>query len=942
MSSDASMSKPRAEAAAPPLGQARWQVRLLGAVEAFDGQQRIERFPSRAVAALLARVASAPERAHSREELVELLWPGVELPVGRNRLRQALSTLKSLLEPPGVPGAAVLQADRLSVRAVRGALGCDALDFERLARGGRAAEARALYGGEFMPGFYDEWIDDERQRLAALRDHLGTPGPQAPAVAAVGPSARPAPAAATAHGWSEMRSQARLPSYLTRLFGAEHQAARLRSQVLSHRLVTLLGPGGAGKTRLTVDVAQALQEQPPWSPRHDDREQAFERVAFVSLVSCNSAAQLVDAVAAVLPAAVAASPPLQRLLDALAGSRTLLVLDNFEQLVDAAAGTVAELLARLPLLHVLVTSRRLLGLDGEREFALAPLALPAPETPLAEAAANPAVALFVDRARAARADFHLGERQCAPIVALVRALQGMPLAIELAASRVRSFAPAEMLTLLQRPAVAGETPGLDLLARSGPRTGLDPRHASMQRAIEWSWGLISPELQALMGALTVFHGGCSAAAAASVFAGHHPDPATHLLLDEAVSHSLLQAMPGDDGELRFSPYEPVREYAGARLTVAQAAHWRAAHRAWMQRWATELPVTPPLAQARAEMDNLCAALASAVRDGVPDQAVRLLLQLRRLLEDVELPTVGLTHAQAAVQQCADATQQSRGHSLLGPLLLQAGRHAEGQAQALAGLESLPADQPALRARALHSLARVRWRSRREATETLPLLDEAQHLAEAADDVEVQAGVMALRAFVSNVHARDHVRARALHAGALALWQQLGNQHAVHGGLYNLATTDHHAGRHAQALASLTQLIEAARALQDWRRLSQASNVAALSHAALLAWPQAQAALCEAVRISWQHNAAHDLIYPLWNLPPVLAHRRQPVAALQLAAFVAAYWRHRAGPLSRSDERDGLRVRRLAARLLDAQACAAAWAEGERLTLAQAVHLALQA
>jgi DNA-binding SARP family transcriptional activator len=99
----------------------RWQVRLLGTLEAGNGAQQLLRFPLRAVATLLARLALAPERAHAREELVELLWPGVELAVGRNRLRQALSTLRSLLEPPGEPGAAVLQADRLSVRVVPGA-----------------------------------------------------------------------------------------------------------------------------------------------------------------------------------------------------------------------------------------------------------------------------------------------------------------------------------------------------------------------------------------------------------------------------------------------------------------------------------------------------------------------------------------------------------------------------------------------------------------------------------------------------------------------------------------------------------------------------------------------------------------------------------------------------------------------------------------------------
>src|SRR5687767_10296775 len=109
----------------PSTPTVRWQVQLLGAVEAISATQRIERFPSRAVAALLARLALAPERTHPREELVELLWPGVALDVGRNRLRQALSTLKSLLEPAGQPGAAVLQADRLAVRVVPGAIACD-------------------------------------------------------------------------------------------------------------------------------------------------------------------------------------------------------------------------------------------------------------------------------------------------------------------------------------------------------------------------------------------------------------------------------------------------------------------------------------------------------------------------------------------------------------------------------------------------------------------------------------------------------------------------------------------------------------------------------------------------------------------------------------------------------------------------------------------------
>ena len=146
------MNEPHASATRPAAGApalhatpsnpaARWQVRLLGAVVASDGLQRIERWPSRPIAALLARLALWPERAHSREELVECLWPGVALPVGRNRLRQALSTLKSLLEPAGALHSPVIDADRHSVRVVPGALRCDAHGFERLARAGHHAAA---------------------------------------------------------------------------------------------------------------------------------------------------------------------------------------------------------------------------------------------------------------------------------------------------------------------------------------------------------------------------------------------------------------------------------------------------------------------------------------------------------------------------------------------------------------------------------------------------------------------------------------------------------------------------------------------------------------------------------------------------------------------------------------------------------------------------------
>jgi DNA-binding SARP family transcriptional activator len=165
----------------------RWRVRLLGAVDAVDAMAAAEgpattlsRWPTRAVAALLARLALWPERMHPREELVELLWPGVGLSVGRNRLRQALSTLRTLLEARGAGAGTVLAADHLGIRVVPGALACDVADFERRLRAGDWAGAQRLYGGDLMPGHYDDWVLQERRRLAALFEHLDAAHPPFP------------------------------------------------------------------------------------------------------------------------------------------------------------------------------------------------------------------------------------------------------------------------------------------------------------------------------------------------------------------------------------------------------------------------------------------------------------------------------------------------------------------------------------------------------------------------------------------------------------------------------------------------------------------------------------------------------------------------------------------------------------------------------------------
>jgi tetratricopeptide (TPR) repeat protein len=278
---------------------------------------------------------------------------------------------------------------------------------------------------------------------------------------------------------------------------------------------------------------------------------------------------------------------------------------------------------------------------------------------------------------------------------------------------------------------------------------------------------------------------------------------------------------------------------------------------------------------------------------------------------------------------------------LAPLLFTAGQADAALRHAQLGLDCEQLDA-AQRARALHTLARVRWRNRRRADEVEPLLDEADALLQPTSDAELRASLLALRAFVTNAHHRNHAAGERLHAQALALWEQLGNQHAINSGRYNLAVCAQNANRHAECLQRLDPVIASAHEQQDWRRLSQSLNVRGNAFSGLRDWPRALADYQACIRTAWGSMASYDLAFGLWNLPRALAHLRQPEPAIQLAAFAAAFWRGRFGPLQTADERYLLRIRRLAGRQIATARIDALWRDGEHFSLAQAVALALAA
>jgi predicted ATPase len=379
--------------------------------------------------------------------------------------------------------------------------------------------------------------------------------------------------ASVAAGRSSIASSAtplvsRLPAYRTRWIGAEWQAARLQALIREQRLVTVLGPGGCGKTRLAVEVARlsvVAADRRAEEPSVKLSAGIFERALFVGLIGCVGATDLLQRLAPVVAAALVQTPASAAAEDAdEAQGRILLLLDNCEQLDGAATQQIALLAEHMPQAHCLLTSRRPMGLDGEHEFMMSGLGVPSSvgaemaEDSVAELAINAAVSLFLDRARAHRADVEVLPANSHDLVTLVRCLDGLPLAIELAASHARTLNPAQMLALLRAATADAHSPdsGLKWLARRGQRSGHDGRHASMWQVIEESWRMLSPAAQALLQAWCDLPGGAEPSA---TWVYSSADA-----LDELLAHAMLQTSVRDDGALKHRVGELVRAYVTAR------------------------------------------------------------------------------------------------------------------------------------------------------------------------------------------------------------------------------------------------------------------------------------------------------------------------------------------------------------------------------------------
>ena len=407
-----------------------------------------------------------------------------------------------------------------------------------------------------------------------------------------------------------------LPAQPTPLIGRRDEIDRVCKLLGDEiRLVTLVGTGGSGKTRLAIAVAEAI------APSY------LAGAVFVDLSAAPTATEVMGTIARGLGLRdLGSRVRLDGVAQLIGDRKLLLVLDNFEHVLGAAP-QVAELLADCAGLKVLVTSRAPLRLRWEHEIPVEPLQMPqaTSECLAAEVASVPSVALFVARAGAARPDFVLTDDNAAAVAAICRRLDGLPLAIELAAARIKLLSPGALLRRLDDR--------LSVLTHGAPE--VPSRLRSLRGALDWSYELLTPAEQTLFRRLSVFSGTFSDIAVQSLFGNDRPGEALDSVAD-LVDHSLLRVHPQPEGVSRLSMLETVREYATERLVQAGDAEATRQHHARLFLELAEA-AEPYLSSAARDQwvrqldldyENLRSALAWFIEHGAGPEACRLAGALR--------------------------------------------------------------------------------------------------------------------------------------------------------------------------------------------------------------------------------------------------------------------------------------------------------------------------
>ncbi|HLV80684.1 MAG TPA: tetratricopeptide repeat protein [Chthonomonadaceae bacterium] len=563
----------------------------------------------------------------------------------------------------------------------------------------------------------------------------------------------------------------RLPLQFTRFFGREVESARLLELLQpgdpAGRLLTLTGPGGAGKTRLAIETAGRLQER------------FGGAVWFVPLADLTDARQIPRAILEALQQpAVPDADPLEQVLARLQEPPALLVLDNFEQVVAEGAQILKTLLARAPALTCLVTSRQRLDIAGEREITLAPLPAPSTDLPPEQLVQWPSVALFVDRAQAHRQDFQVTRGNAAAVAALCQRLEGLPLAIELAAAWAQTLTPAQMLERLSRR--------FEILVSR--RKDMEERHRTLRAAIEWSYRMLSPQLQTLFARLSVFRGGWTLEAAEAICEQESGAFFMETDLLQLQERSLI-GTEETRGVMRFRMLETLRQFADEQLPGADREETAHRHAGYFLALAVESGQGASGRESAAHMERL-----DAERENL-----RVALEwCRTAPESIErgleaalaLQTLWLTRGPInEARACVEGLLARAGDTLPGALCAQA-------LGATGTLAEMQGDRASARMGYQQSLALYRTLD-----DTLGIAGQLNNLATLAD----QQG--------------DYRQAQALCEEALALLSATGDKAAIARTLANLGVTMRHLGEFARAHDYYAESLAVYRQIEDFRRVA---------------------------------------------------------------------------------------------------------------------------
>ncbi|SDJ38826.1 Predicted ATPase [Frankineae bacterium MT45] len=476
-----------------------------------------------------------------------------------------------------------------------------------LARSGRPADALVVFE-RVRTNLADELGIDPSPALTAT--HLRILRAEETPTFTSDPTSAASPHAAPATRRTNLRSQ------VSTFFGRDAELKRIAELLAESRLVSVVGPGGAGKTRLATEAAAGLLDETP------------DGIWLAELASVSDGADVPQTIIDSLGIResilverggkpITRRDAMSRLLEELRTKELIIVLDNCEHVITAAAEVADQLLAHCPRLRILATSREPLGIVGESLVAIPPLGQPAPDATPEQALQFHAVQLLVDRATAVQSDFRVDDSTVADVVEIVRRLDGQPLAIELAAARLRTLTVAE---------VAARLSDRFRLLTGGSRTAL-PRHRTLRAVVEWSWDLLTAPERLLCERLAIFPAGATLDSAEAVCTGEGIEPGDVLdLLSSLVDKSLLQRSGS-----RYRMLETIREYGVEQLAhrgetiamFARHARYFAAlvheaqphlHESGQLRW---------IALLEAERDNILTALRSFAAQGEAEQAVRL-------------------------------------------------------------------------------------------------------------------------------------------------------------------------------------------------------------------------------------------------------------------------------------------------------------------------------